>query len=68
MSLASKTEGRIISLGFHVSLTPPDAPIGETDGATEIGRTLISETMRYLKQAAEKEGFIVEIYATNVVY
>lgn len=68
MSLANNTDGRIISLGFHIRLTPPDAPLGETDRATEIGHALISQTMRNLKQAAESEGFAVDIFATNTVY
>lgn len=68
MNLADQARGRIISLSFHVRLTPPDAPLGETDEATEIGRGLIREAMLLLKNAGEREGFAVEITATNVVY
>lgn len=68
MRLSGVAEGRTISLGFHIRLTPPEAQIGETDSAAQIGHALISQTMRNLKQAAESEGFAVEIFASNVVY
>lgn len=68
MPSADNAEGRTVSLGFYVKLTPPDAPIGETDSAMEIGSGLIREAILLLKNAGEREGFTVEIYATNVVY
>lgn len=66
--LADKAEGRIISLYFHIKLTPPDVPLGDTDGADLIGIGLIKEAMLLLKTAGEKEGFSVQITATNIVY
>lgn len=68
LGTAAQAEGRTISLGFHVRLTPPDAPPGDTDSAMEIGRGLIREAMLMLKSTGEAEGFAVEITATNVVY
>lgn len=67
--LADQAEGRVISLGFHVRLTPPETKVlGHTDAAVEIGRGLVCEAMLLLKTAGEREGFVVEISATNVVY
>lgn len=67
--LADQAEGRVISLGFHVQLTPPETSmLGRTDAAIVIGRGLIQEAMLLLKTAGEREGFVVEISATNVVY
>lgn len=66
--LADKAEGRIISLYFHIKFTPPAAPLGETDNADLIGIGLIKEAMLLLKTAGEKEGFNVQITATNIVY
>lgn len=69
MSLASKAEGRVISMNFYARLTPPqDGEIGETDAAMAIGRGLIRESMLLLKAAAEKEGFEVFMDATPRVY
>lgn len=69
MSLASKAEGRVISMNFYVRLTPPqDGELGETDAAMAIGRGLIRESMLVLKAAAEKEGFEVFMDATPRVY
>lgn len=62
-------EGRIISIDFHVRLTPPqDGRLGETDAAMAIGRGLIREAMLLLKNAGEAEGFEVEVTARQVVY
>jgi hypothetical protein len=67
-SLAAKAEGRVISIGFHVRLTPPAAEPGETDAAIEIGRGLIREAMLMLKNTGEAEGFVVDVAAEQVVY
>jgi len=66
--MADKSDGRVISLYFHVKLTPPAAPLGHTDYAEAIGKGLIKEAMLLLKNAGEAEGFTVQITATNVVY
>lgn len=67
--LADQAEGRIISLSFHIKLTPPQTGvIGHTDMAVEIGRGLIREAMLMLRNTGEAEGFAVEITATNTVY
>lgn len=67
--LAAKAEGRVISIGFHVRLTPPqDGRLGETDAAIEIGRGLIHEAMLMLKNTGEAEGFVVEVEAQQVAY
>lgn len=66
--LADKAEGRIISLSFYVKLTPPDAPLGETEMAMEIGRGLVREAMLLLKNAGEREGFVVDITVSSIVY
>lgn len=69
VNLATKAEGRVISMNFYVRLTPPQyGEIGETDAATAIGRGLIRELMLVLKAAAEKEGFEVFMDATPRVY
>ncbi len=67
--LADQAEGRVISLGFYVRLTPPETGVlGHTDAAIAIGRGLIREAMLLLKMTGEREGFVVEVSATNVVY
>ena len=67
-SLAEQAQGRIISAHIDVMLTPPHGEIGETDAADEIGHLLIDGALRLLKQAAEKNGFKVEIDINQVVF
>lgn len=67
--LADKAEGRVISMSFHVKLTAPQGgELGDTDEAMLIGRGLIREAMLLLKTAGEREGFVVDVTATNTVY
>ena len=68
MAIASDADGRTISLNFSITLTPPEAPTGATDNALTIGRGLIRESMARLKASAERDGFVVEIVATNTIY
>jgi hypothetical protein len=69
MNLAEAAEGRIISQQISVRMTPPqDGRLGHTDAACEIGRGLIKEAVELIRAAGEKEGFIVEIEATQVIY
>lgn len=66
---SEKAEGRVISMGFHVRLTPPQTgKLGDTGAATAIGRGLIREAMLMLKNTGEAEGFVVEVEAQQVVY
>jgi hypothetical protein len=67
-SLAEQAQGRIISAHIDVKLTPPKAALGETDAASEIGSNLIHGALHLLQQAAEKNGFHVEIKTVQVVY
>lgn len=68
LSLAEQAQGRTISAHIDVKLTPPKAELGETDAAGEIGHLLIDGALRLLKQAAEKNGFKVEIDINQVIY
>ena len=69
MNLAAQAPRRIISLGFHVRLTPPPGgEMGDTDVAMLIGRGLIKEALLLLKNAGEAEGFAVDVDAIQVVY
>ena len=69
VSLADEADGRVISLGFSVKLTPPqDGRLGDTDAASEIGRRLILEAVTALKSTGEAGGFAVEAKAWQVVY
>ena len=61
LRLAEQALGRIISAHIDVKLTPPKAELGETDAADDIGHLLIGGALRLLKQAAERNGFKVEI-------
>lgn len=56
-------------MSFYVRLAPVQVEkVGETDAATAIGRGLILESMRLLKNAAEAEGFTVDIEVRQAVY
>lgn len=70
MSLAEKSQGRIISQTIRIMLTPPRIdPCGEdTDTAADIGIGLMREAMWVLRAAAEREGFHVEIEFRQLVY
>lgn len=69
VNLAATAPRRIISIGFHVRLTPPQGgELGDTDVAALIGRGLIKEAMLLLKNAGEAEGFVVDVEAIQVVY
>lgn len=66
---AAKAQGRVISLDFRVTFTPPQGgELGDTDAAAAIGRGLIREAMLMLKNTGEAEGFAVEVEARQVVY
>lgn len=68
--MAVAAEGRVISMTFHVTMTPrePVRVLGHTDAPFEIGRGLIREAMLLLKNAGSAEGFDVDVDATQVVY
>ena len=68
LSLAEQAQGRIISAHIDVVLTPPQGETGDTDAASEIGSNLIQGALHLLQQAAEKNGFHVEIKTVQVVY
>ena len=75
---ATQVEGRTISLGLQITLTPPKTDkLGETEAAIVVGRDLlyqatgrgiIHEAMLLLKSAAEAEGFTVVVSQTNRVF
>lgn len=68
-TLAEQAEGRTISISFYVRLVPVQVEkVGETDAAVAIGRGLILESMQLLKNAAEAEGFTVDIEVRQAVY
>lgn len=67
--LASRAQGRAISLAFRVRLTPPLTDVfGETDVAMAIGQGLVREAMLVLKTTGEAEGFVVEVEIQQTVY
>ena len=67
-SLAEQAQGRIISAHIDVKLTPPEAELGETDAADDIGHLLIGGALRLLKLAAERNGFKVEISGSQGIF
>ncbi len=70
MTLADQAAGRTISGVIEIRLIPPEAgiPLGCTDAASEIGVGLIREAARLLVEAAEREGFRVELEYRQTVY
>ena len=69
MSLADQAQGRIISSHIDVKLTPQQGgELGDTEAASDAGHLLIDGALRLLKQAAEKNGFKVEIDINQVVF
>ena len=68
LSLAEQAQGRIISAHIDVKLTPPQGETGDTDAASEIGHALIHGALHLLQQAADRNGFKVEINIVQVIY
>ena len=68
LSLAEQAQGRTISAHIDVKLTPPQGELGETDAASEIGSNLIQGALHLLQQAADRNGFKVEINIVQVIY
>ena len=67
--LADLALGRTISGNVYFKLVPPEIDdVGETDAALAIGKGLINEAMLLLKNAAEKEGFEVDVEISLRVY
>lgn len=68
MALADEVQGRTISVAIHMRLIPPPTELGKTDAAMLIGQGLVKEATTLLKNAAEAEGFSVEMNVNLVVY
>ena len=67
-SLSEQAQGRIISAHIDVKLTPPASMLGDTDAALDSGHMLVDGALRLLQQAAERNGFKVEINIVQVIY
>lgn len=67
-NLADQVQGRIISAHIDIMLAPPASIVGDTDAAVEAGHLLVDGALRLLQQAAERNGFKVQITVVQVIY
>lgn len=67
--LTDQIAGRTISQSVFIRLVPDDhvSGAGTPELAAMIGRGLITEAMRTLQDAAEREGFKVEVELGQVI-
>lgn len=69
MKLVDQGEGRVVSLHYSVKLSPPvDGPIGETDSAAEIAKTLQVAGSKALHEVVKDQGYQIDITATAFIY